>query len=244
MSTEVFEKWGFGLAPPKEDTQQTRLKAAFTVQTILNQDLQSMSPDVDLEHFSIVKGMFNRIVHQDQWDWFTVMGQLGYPSSGISKVIARKLSDLRSAFRDNNLEEGLASWIDLRHLPTRKCLDVFRGKLIIPDEADTGWVYILSTREIPDLLKIGMTTRSVEERVQEINRATGVVIPFGVRSCWRVKQPANAERLLHQEFQDQRIRNDREFFRIKFFQAHFRISEMLASANLEIRTLKNLSALS
>jgi hypothetical protein len=122
-------------------------------------------------------------------------------------------------------------------------LDVFLGRLKIPDEADAGWVYILSTREIPDLLKIGMTTRTVEERVREINRATGVVIPFGVRACWRVKSPSTAERMLHQEFDGQRVRSDREFFRIDFFQAQSRITAALALADLEMRTLNNLSTL-
>jgi T5orf172 domain len=243
VPAEVYEKWGFGLAPPKERTQRERLNSAAAVQNILNNDFALPDQNGLLDHLSVVKGLFNRIARQDQWDWFTVKGQLGYPSGGISKVIASRLIELRSALRDEEVNAGIAAWIALRHLPSRKCLDVFLGRLQIPDETNAGWVYILSTREIPDLLKIGMTTRTVEERVREINRATGVVIPFGVRACWRVKMPSTAERMLHQEFNGQRIRSDREFFRIDFFQAQSRISVALTLADLEIRTLNNLSTL-
>jgi T5orf172 domain len=243
MSAEVFEKWGFGLAPPKQDTQRARLGSVAAVRSNLENDFALSSQSTLLDDLSVVEGMFNRISRQDQWDWFTVKGQLGYPSGGISKVIAFRLAVLRSALRDGDERVGIAAWMDLRRLPSRKCLDVFLGRAKISDEADSGWIYILSTREIPDLLKIGMTTRSVEERVQEINRATGVVIPFGVRACWRVKTPAKAERLLHQEFDGQRIRSDRESFRIDFFQAEAHVSAALKSAELEIRTLNSLNAL-
>jgi len=60
---------------------------------------------------------------------------------------------------------------------------------------------VLSTREQPDFLKIGMTTRTVEERVREINTATGVLIPFGVRRCWRVMDPSRSEKLIHSALQ-------------------------------------------
>ena len=243
VPTEVYEKWGFGLAPPKDETQRERIISAAAVQNILVNDFTLTDQNSLLDYLSVVKGLFNRVARQDQWDWFTVKSQLGYPSGGISKIIAFKLADLRSALRAKDADAGIAAWISLRHLPSRKCLDVFLGRLKIPDEADAGWIYVLSTREIPDLLKIGMTTRSVEERVHEINRATGVVIPFGVRACWRVKTPATAERMLHQELDGQRVRSDREFFRIDFFQAQSRISAALALADLEIRTLNNLSTL-
>jgi hypothetical protein len=243
MPAEVYEKWGFGLAPPKEETQRERISSAAAVQNMLTSDFALAGQNGPLDHLSVVKGLFNRVARQDQWDWFTVKSQLGYPSGGISKVIAFRLADLRFALRDKDTDAGIAAWIALRHLPSRKCLDVFLGQSKIADEADAGWIYILSTREIPDLLKIGMTTRTVEERVREINRATGVVIPFGVRACWRVKAPSTAERMLHQEFDGQRVRSDREFFRIDFFQAQSRISASLELADLEIRTLNNLSTL-
>lgn len=51
-----------------------------------------------------------------------------------------------------------------------------------PSPAGTGYLYLLSTRDRPRHLKIGFTEADVVERVRQINRATGIVIPFGVRA--------------------------------------------------------------
>src|SRR5262249_22458491 len=128
-------------------------------------------------------------------------------------------------------------------LPARRCLRVFLGELAILDEPNAGWVYILSTRELPKLLKIGMTTRGVQDRVREINGVTGVAIPFGVRRCWRVSDPRQSEKIVHEALDRERVRADREFFRIDFFEAERRIREILSEAGLELRTSSRLAAL-
>lgn len=120
---------------------------------------------------------------------------------------------------------------------------MFGGKARIVEEPGAGWVYILSTREHPDLLKIGMTTRTVEQRVSEINGATGVAIPFGVRRCWRVSDPQKAERLIHTTLAEHRLRNDREFFRVRYADAAKILDNEIRLSGLEIRTLNALAAL-
>lgn len=79
MPQEVYEKWGFGMAPPKDRTQQERMDAtAYTLAVI--DGFHSPSTELaKLDQLSIVKGLFNRIYREDQWDWFTVRAQLGYP---------------------------------------------------------------------------------------------------------------------------------------------------------------------
>ena len=47
--------------------------------------------------------------------------------------------------------------------------------------------YILSTEKNPDYLKIGFTTRSVYKRVQELNNATGILVPLGIKRFWNLK---------------------------------------------------------
>ena len=89
-------------------------------------------------------------------------------------------------------------------------------------------IYILSTRANPDILKIGFTTRSVVERVHEINSATGVLVPFGVRAVWRVKNAQDCEKKIHNLFSENRIRNDREFFKLEFRDAFSRINRYLS----------------
>ena len=241
--TAVSQKWGFGMAPPKSSTQENRVSACESLLKVLNSVKCQFFDDGTLSSMSIVKGMFNRVVKEDQWDWFTVSGQLGYPSRRISRVIAGEIASLREATKLHEAEKFQTARINLLRLPTRRCLSIFLGRAKISDEPDAGWIYILSTREIPDLLKIGMTTRSVEVRATEINGATGVAIPFGVRRCWRITAPAMAERRVHNALKEFRLRGDREFFRLSFVDACKEIESMIHDGNLEIRTLNALAGL-
>ena len=240
---KVSQKWGFGMAPPKSSTQESRVGACNSFLAVFNSEQFRFLDDDTLASMSIVKGMFNRIVKEDQWDWFTVSGQLGYPSRRISRVIAGEIASLREAVKSYEAARFQTARINLLRLPTRRCLSVFLGKAKISDEPDAGWLYILSTREIPNLLKIGMTTRSVEERAKEINGSTGVAIPFGVRRCWRITDPAVGERKVHDALKEFRLRGDREFFRLSFVDACKEIESVIRDCNLEIRTLNALAGL-
>ena len=240
---KVAEKWGFGMAPPKEKTQRRRNKAcANLLKVICSQKLPKQDENV-LETASLVKGLFNRVVREDQWDWFTVSSQLGYPSRRISDVIAKEIGRLRTAIKTQDKAAFENARTNLCRLPTHRCLSVFLGREEIFDEPGAGWIYVLSTRELNDLLKIGMTTRTVEERAREINSATGVAIPFGVRRCWRVSDPQKAEKLVHQALFEFRFREDREFFRISFQVAAKDLEAVIRESALEIRTLDALAGL-
>jgi hypothetical protein len=92
-------------------------------------------------------------------------------------------------------------------------------------------------------LKIGMTTRSVEARVREINAATGVLIPFGIWRCWRVLDPTKVEKLVHSALIEFRVRGDREFFAVDVSEASRKILDVLKQHKLLLRTLDNLAAL-
>lgn len=241
--SKVAEKWGFGMAPPKSATLHERTRACEVfVGAVASVELPPANQFV-LEAASVVKGLFNRVVREDQWDWFSVCRQLGYPSRRISDVIAKEIVSFRNAIKDDDREGWLTARTNLHRLPFGKCLAVFRGELQIVDEPGAGWVYILSAREHRDLLKVGMTTRTVEQRVSEINGATGVPIPFGVRRCWRVSDPQKAERLVHATLAEHRLRNDREFFRMHYEDAAKLLDDEIKASGLEIRTLNALGAL-
>lgn len=239
----IAEKWGFGMAPPKPDTQTDRMRDGAVLLDVLARSAMPPGEEPTLSAISTVKGLFNRVVREDQWDWFTVARQLGFPSRRIAEAIAFQLQDLRRAIRDQDQGSFHDAHDTLRRLPTRRCLSVFLGHSVIADEADAGWIYVLSTRELPQLLKVGMTTRTVEARVQEINRATGVAIPFGVRRCWRVVEPARIEKLAHETLLEFRLRGDREFFSAPFVVAAKMLDTAIRESGCEIRTLDALTAL-
>lgn len=176
--------------------------------------------EVKLDAVSELKGMFNRSLRKDQWNWFTVYDRLGHPPQRDMRFIVSRLVLLRKCLKENEYEQALSIRSELVHstLPTwlsnwKDCT----GETTKEDE--TGWLYILSRRDEPDILKIGMTTRSVAERVKEINSATGVLRPYSVRSAYKVKYVRKAEKIVFKQLSDYRIRKDREFFQIPFAEA-------------------------
>jgi len=78
-----------------------------------------------------------------------------------------------------------------------------------------GYIYILLNRAFQnDHYKIGMTTKTPEERAREISNATGVPPAFEVLYEQKVTDCQKAERLLHQRLHQYRSVGNREFFQI------------------------------
>ena len=74
-------------------------------------------------------------------------------------------------------------------------------------------VYVLTNEAMEGLVKIGLTTTSVEERIKQLDN-TSLPLPF---QCFYAAEVANAalvESKLHKIFADKRVRNNREFFRV------------------------------
>jgi|688.fasta_scaffold185088_3 hypothetical protein len=79
-------KWGFGMAPISAN-MQARYDDA--IQAFLNLiDANLKREEIDLDHISQLKGMFNRCVRKDQWDWFSVYTELGNPPKLRARTIA------------------------------------------------------------------------------------------------------------------------------------------------------------
>lgn len=74
-----------------------------------------------------------------------------------------------------------------------------------------GFVYILSNPGMPGLIKIGMTTSSVAERVRQLD-GTGVPGHFVVEAYFASERPRDHERQIHQQLRNVRIEG-KEFFR-------------------------------
>lgn len=76
-----------------------------------------------------------------------------------------------------------------------------------------GIIYILINEAMPGYTKVGMTTTSVEQRMRELD-STGVPLPFECYYAARVANMKIAEKLLHDAFDDSRVRQRREYFKI------------------------------
>lgn len=78
-----------------------------------------------------------------------------------------------------------------------------------------GYLYCLSNPSMPDLLKVGMTERTPEDRVKELFK-TGVPTPFKIEFAKQVSEPKQKEKTLHALLSQytERVYPKREFFRV------------------------------
>lgn len=75
-----------------------------------------------------------------------------------------------------------------------------------------GFVYILSNPSMPGMLKIGKTTRKPEQRVAELNAASGVPTPFRIEATVATNDVHALEQRVHSILNAQRVNRNREFF--------------------------------
>lgn len=223
-------KWGFGMAPLKEKTdQQNRNSLIFVRDFVIGNGCLGYGNILD--EISRVKGIFNRIIKQDQWDWFTVYMYLDYPLIKDINSIVCGLSTLRTAIINKDEQLGRKS---LTQLLENKFIVYCNNYLDfrIDQDSCSEYLYILSRREEKDILKIGMTTRNVQKRVNEINSATGIIYPLSARKVYKVKDCKVVEKEVHKLLSEYRIRTDREFFKIEYAKACRIIEEYLECNHL------------
>ena len=94
-----------------------------------------------------------------------------------------------------------------------------------------GYIYVLINASMPGLIKIGMTTRSVEERAYELSQSTGVPTPFIVAYEKYVHDCYTGERIVHSilESEGYRVKKNREFFNATLNKAIDVINQYAAS---------------
>ena len=96
-----------------------------------------------------------------------------------------------------------------------------RSKKPIPSTGEgKDIVYIMSNPSIPGLLKIGYTSRPVEDRCKELSKATGVPTPFKVEYILRVYgRGLELESEIHRCLEHKRNSSKREFFDVSLKEA-------------------------
>jgi hypothetical protein len=76
------------------------------------------------------------------------------------------------------------------------------------------WVYVLSNKSMPGILKIGYTKLDPIKRLKQLSTATGVVVPFELEFSFKCYNAESLEREIHEYLNEYRINNRREFFKI------------------------------
>jgi len=85
------------------------------------------------------------------------------------------------------------------------------GRLLCRIQAIKGYIYVLSNPRMPGLVKVGCTTRSVADRVAELNSAPGVPAPFVVEAYFTTSYPEDHEAEVHRRLRAKRVQG-KEFF--------------------------------
>ncbi len=215
-ASRIEQKWGFGMAPIKPTVQAERVRAARTVlATIVDGRTAALGR---LDGLSVIKGLFTRTYKKDQWDWFTVWSQLGFPPYRIVRGVSSDLLALRRAIQDCDTTATSRLIAALRNGDLVNTLQRFIDGTPLR-KPDHGFIYVLSIREMPGILKVGYTERDVATRAREISSSTGVPIPYGARGAWMVPHARHVEGELHALLAEYRLRGDREFLRLDYGQA-------------------------
>jgi hypothetical protein len=94
-----------------------------------------------------------------------------------------------------------------------------------------GYIYCFSNPSMPGLLKIGVTTKTPEERVKELF-TTSVATPFNIEFSRRVSYPFQKEKVIHRILENYRLPS-REFFNISVKEAA-NVIDLYLSDNIPI----------
>ena len=222
-------KWGFGFAPFKLETLEKNKRALTNVRSCTLQNQYTLDSTEDI---SIAKGLFNRIVREDQWDWFTCNMYFDYPNRYEIKLLTTTLAQLRKCIIERDAEK-IGKY---RNVLVSSNFLAYLGNFLTFDggNVDTNeeYIYILSRKEERDLLAIVLAGRNIEKRVKEINSEPSMLYPFAPRKVYRVTDGKEAEKLMHGRLDDFKLGNSSGFYRLDFFVACKYIEDMLAENSL------------
>lgn len=98
-------------------------------------------------------------------------------------------------------------------------------------EDKSGFVYLLTNPAMPNIIKIGKTSKHPLERVKELSSPTGVPVPFQLAYYQACKDMDFVEKAMHEKFDNKRVKDNREFFMVSLFKAATHLDGLVGSAS-------------
>jgi hypothetical protein len=143
------------------------------------------------------------------------------PATCLTRNLDKNVTEIKITCKDCSTEQTIVVGGSTSEIKCRSCnCPLFEVRDV------NGYVYVLSNPSMPGLLKIGFTVRYVEERVNELNRETGVPTAFVIECYFTCENPQQDERRIHRRLSGHRLQN-KEFFEIDFNEALRVIKETL-----------------
>lgn len=96
-----------------------------------------------------------------------------------------------------------------------------------------GWVYVLSNRGMPGLLKVGRTAEHPRARAAQLH-TTGVPTPFKLEYAVWVDCCDSVERTVHQVLRSHRMDRKREFFTVELSAVVRVMENVVSTLNLDV----------
>jgi hypothetical protein len=88
------------------------------------------------------------------------------------------------------------------------------------------YVYVLVNKSVPNMVKIGMTTNTPDERARQISAATGVATPWVPVYSFQCYRSDLLEEEIHERLHHYRVNNRREMFAVDSHTAQRIIEEL------------------
>ena len=88
------------------------------------------------------------------------------------------------------------------------------------------YVYVLVNKSVPNMVKIGMTTNTPDERARQISSATGVATPWIPVYSYKCYRSDLLEAEVHYHLREVRVNKNREMFEIDSHTARIVIEEL------------------
>jgi hypothetical protein len=88
------------------------------------------------------------------------------------------------------------------------------------------YVYVLVNKSVPNMVKIGMTTSTPDERARQISAATGVATPWIPVYSYQCYRSDLLEAEIHHHLREHRVNTHREMFAIDSHTAQRVIEEL------------------
>lgn len=85
-------------------------------------------------------------------------------------------------------------------------------------ESKVGYIYIaVSAGLAENVCKVGATTNSPLERARQLSASTSSALPFVIAYSRRVANPFQVETSIHNQLEDYRVNESREFFNVPIY---------------------------
>ena len=92
-----------------------------------------------------------------------------------------------------------------------------------------GLIYIITNKKQgKNTFKVGKTSKSIDERLKQLNSETGLLGKFEVFATFVVDDIDKAEKECHKNLKDFRIQNNREFFEVDFINILFSVRKSIS----------------